>query len=219
MPDSEIVLVRHGQASFGSDDYDRLSPLGHEQSRWLGGYMHTHAMQFDRVFRGSLRRHRETAQGIAQTCALPAVGEDPRLDELHFESLATQYMRATGTAEPQSRGDFTTMFPRLFEHWARGEISNAGESYEAFSTRTQAVIDAAIAQGGTTLLVTSGGVIGVTLARVLGLNPATTADLLVNIHNASLHRLIVEDGRLRLSLFNASPHLDAKDRRHARTYI
>ena len=219
MHDCEIVLIRHGQASFGTDDYDRLSPLGHEQSRWLGGYMDAHAMQFDRVFRGSLRRHCETAEGVAQLCSLPPAAEDARLDELHFESLATQYMQATGSTQPQSRSDFVQMFPSLFQHWADGEISNAGESYEAFCTRTQAVVDAAIAQGGTTLLVTSGGVIGVTMARVLGLDPRTTADLLINIHNASLHRLIVEDGRPRLSLFNASPHLDPEDRRHARTYI
>ena len=33
---SRILLVRHGQASFGADDYDDLSPTGHEQSRVLG---------------------------------------------------------------------------------------------------------------------------------------------------------------------------------------
>ncbi len=32
-----LYLVRHGQASFGSDDYDRLSPLGQRQSQRLGG--------------------------------------------------------------------------------------------------------------------------------------------------------------------------------------
>ena len=26
-----LYLVRHGQASFGEADYDRLSPLGHRQ--------------------------------------------------------------------------------------------------------------------------------------------------------------------------------------------
>ena len=33
---STILLVRHGQASFGAADYDNLSPTGHEQSRVLG---------------------------------------------------------------------------------------------------------------------------------------------------------------------------------------
>jgi broad specificity phosphatase PhoE len=29
----QIYLVRHGQASFGSANYDQLSELGHEQAR------------------------------------------------------------------------------------------------------------------------------------------------------------------------------------------
>ena len=35
---SELHLVRHAQASFGSDNYDQLSDLGHRQSRLLGGH-------------------------------------------------------------------------------------------------------------------------------------------------------------------------------------
>ena len=33
---SQVLLVRHGQASWGSDDYDVLSDLGERQSRMLG---------------------------------------------------------------------------------------------------------------------------------------------------------------------------------------
>lgn len=33
---SAVLLVRHGQASFGAADYDQLSPEGEEQSRiWV----------------------------------------------------------------------------------------------------------------------------------------------------------------------------------------
>ena len=35
---SMLHLVRHGQASFGADDYDKLSELGWQQSRRLGEY-------------------------------------------------------------------------------------------------------------------------------------------------------------------------------------
>ena len=59
-----IVLVRHAQASFGAEDYDKLSPLGHQQSDWLAQYFRDHELRFDRVFRGSLRRHRETTQAV-----------------------------------------------------------------------------------------------------------------------------------------------------------
>ena len=35
---AEILMVRHGQAAFGTDDYDRLTEVGWEQSRLLGDY-------------------------------------------------------------------------------------------------------------------------------------------------------------------------------------
>ena len=50
-------MVRHAQASFGTDDYDRLSELGHRQSRWLGEYLAERQLTFARVVTGTLRRH------------------------------------------------------------------------------------------------------------------------------------------------------------------
>ncbi|RED11307.1 histidine phosphatase family protein [Pontivivens insulae] len=214
-----ITLVRHGQASFGAEDYDKLSPLGHMQAEWLGEYMTAHQMGFDRALRGDLRRHRETAEGIARAATVPQPGVDARLNELHFDALATEYIAATGSTAPTSRAEFLHHFPLMFARWAEDEISNDGESYEAFFARTNAVVDEAATMGGETLLVTSGGVIGMAIARVLGLDAVAAGNLLVNIHNASLHRLDLEEGQLRLSLFNASPHLDPQERRHARTHI
>ena len=54
-----LYLVRHGQASFGAADYDRLSDLGHRQCAQLGAWMEARGLRFEGVLRGSLRRHRE----------------------------------------------------------------------------------------------------------------------------------------------------------------
>ncbi|MBN8464677.1 MAG: histidine phosphatase family protein, partial [Dechloromonas sp.] len=61
---AELYLVRHGQASFGTGDYDRLSALGERQGVWLGEYFGERGIAFDRVVTGSLRRHRQTADAI-----------------------------------------------------------------------------------------------------------------------------------------------------------
>jgi broad specificity phosphatase PhoE len=215
----ELVLVRHGQASFLSEDYDRLSPLGHQQAVWLGEYFDAHGLRFDRALRGGLRRHRETAEGIALVLGL-GFEVDPRLDEFHSTPLVRDYMEATGIDLPVSRTAFLQHFPPVFEGWEEGRLgAGATETYAEFQARVDAAVDAALEPGRNTLVVTSGGVIAVTLRRVLGLSNAATADLLLNIHNASVHRLVAEGGRLRLALFNASPHLDPTDRIHARTYI
>ncbi|MEM9012459.1 MAG: histidine phosphatase family protein [Pseudomonadota bacterium] len=215
----EIVLVRHGQASFGAADYDKLSPLGHEQATWLGHYFEVHGMRFDRALRGSLRRHRETADGIASAMGGFAVEEDARLNELNYGDLQEQFTAATGTDGPVDRPTFLSVFPEVFVAWEEGRVGGSGESYDAFQARVDAAVDAALVPGGRTLIVTSGGVIGATLRRVLGLSARAAADLLLNIHNASVHRLEHEGGQLRLSLFNASPHLDPVERAHARTYV
>ena len=69
--------MRHGQASFGADDYDVLSPRGHEQAVRLGEYWRGRGMAFDAVMTGTLRRHTETFAGH---CPRPA--DDARSDPL-----------------------------------------------------------------------------------------------------------------------------------------
>ena len=54
---SELYLVRHGQASFGADNYDKLSPLGHKQSYVLGQYFKNKKIAFDRIITGDLVMH------------------------------------------------------------------------------------------------------------------------------------------------------------------
>src|SRR6188472_3091080 len=59
---SVLTLVRHGQASYMAEDYDRLSPLGEEQARKLGEFWVRHRIQFDLCFHGPAKRHRQTLE-------------------------------------------------------------------------------------------------------------------------------------------------------------
>ncbi|MEO0914796.1 MAG: histidine phosphatase family protein, partial [Pseudomonadota bacterium] len=126
---------------------------------------------------------------------------------------------ATGVDAPTERQMFLEHFPRIFESWENGALEQGTESFADFQARVTAAIEDALMPDRTTLIVTSGGVIGITLQRVLGLSAGKAADLLLNIHNASVHRLTLEHGVVRLALFNGSPHLEQEDRRHARTFI
>ena len=87
-----LYLVRHGQASFGADDYDQLSDLGHRQSRLLGEYLADRGVRPARVMTGSLRRQRQTWQGMAEGLAsrgidCPESMIRPGLDEYDAECL------------------------------------------------------------------------------------------------------------------------------------
>ena len=64
-----LLLVRHGQASFGATDYDNLSERGHEQSRRLGEWLLRGGHRFEAVVVGGMRRHQQTAEGVAAVFA------------------------------------------------------------------------------------------------------------------------------------------------------
>src|SRR5260370_8526356 len=68
-----LTLVRHGQASFLEDDYDKLSPLGEQQGRILGEYWVRTGTRFDQVYYGPARRHVGT--GEAAAAAFHAAGQ------------------------------------------------------------------------------------------------------------------------------------------------
>ncbi len=212
----ELVLVRHGQANSAAQDetgYDRLSDLGHQQARWLGEWLRSHDGPFDRVLMGSLRRHRETAEGMGDMGAEAEV--DARLNELDYFNLSQAHSKATGKPAP-TPDTFVSHITDIMQAWQRAEIQGE-ESYASFESRVAEMLTIAARPGRRVLCVTSGGVIGMMVRHILDLDIARMAHLLVPIRNCSIHRVMVLPEAQILSGFNATPHLDTPDRIHART--
>ena len=59
---ASIYLIRHGQASFGAEDYDQLSTLGCRQAEVTGQYLRDAGIRLDAVYSGDLSRQQETAR-------------------------------------------------------------------------------------------------------------------------------------------------------------
>lgn len=212
----ELVLVRHGQANSAANDedgYDKLSDLGHQQARWLGQWLRDHEAPFDRVLMGSLRRHRETAEGMGEMGQPPET--DARLNELDYFNLSRAHASRTN-APPPTSDTFVHHIKDIMESWYRAEIEG-NESFASFETRVSDVLKVASVPGKRVLCVTSGGVIGMMARHILSLDPARMAHLLVPIRNCSIHRVMVLPQAKILAGFNATPHLDTPDRVHART--
>ena len=55
-----ISLVRHGQASFGADNYDQLSPKGVAQTQWLGDSFRQSGRQVHALMSGSMARQKDS---------------------------------------------------------------------------------------------------------------------------------------------------------------
>ncbi len=215
----EILIVRHGQASYGTDDYDRLSPLGHQQAAWLGSWLAERGESFDRVVSGTLRRHRETLLGIGKHLEHARPDEDARLNEMPFFVIERLFRDRHGLDETHARADPEAHFARVMQAWKAGEISGSPEGYHEFRNRVLKALDDHARHGQRLLIVSSGGPLGVILAHLLGLELAAMTELILTTYNASITRLHMRRGGMRLTQFNAVPHLERPDRHHALTWL
>ncbi|MBT8155076.1 histidine phosphatase family protein [Epibacterium ulvae] len=216
---SQITLVRHGQANTGARDeasYDKLSDLGHQQSRWLGDHLRATGYHYPRVFSGTLTRHVETAQSMGFA---DSIVQDPRLNEMQYFSLAKALEEQFGEPIPTEREDFADNVVKVFSAWSEGRIAQPYETWSDFQARTQAALQEIAAGEGPALVVTSGGVVGMIMQFCLDLDPKATARIVLATMNSSLHRLYIANGVISPDLFNAVPHLEAQDRRFAQTHL
>jgi broad specificity phosphatase PhoE len=218
---AELVLVRHGQASFGADDYDKLSELGWRQSRWLGEYFAERDIAFDRVVRGSLRRHTETLAGIAEGAGRPLEGsEDARLNEYDANALLDAHLKGGSRPQGGDRREHFRILRDAMYAWTDGTL--AGAPHEPFAEFRSRVL-AALAEARTgsvkrVLVVSSGGPISTILAEVLGMPLRGVVDLNLQTRNTGITELQAGASRIHCVSFNNVPHLDRPDRAGALTY-
>lgn len=213
-----LYLVRHGQASFGTSDYDRLSSLGVRQAQRAGQYLRAMAGRPVRIYSGSLVRHRDTAAEIAE--AVP-VQVDERFNELDLDSLITQLVPslqdpdetlATLMSEAsRSRSAYQKLIKRVFLHWQTLAIpTHPLESWSTFTSRVSAALADLVftsRPGETTIVVTSGGVIAALVQQVLALPAPSAYGLLEAQMNCSITCLLHDRRRVSLSSFNESAYL------------
>jgi broad specificity phosphatase PhoE len=218
---AELVLVRHAQASFGADDYDRLSELGWRQSRWLGEYFAERGASFDRVLRGSLRRHAETLTGIAEGMGRPLEGtEDARLNEYDSHALLQAHLKGGPMPQGGDRREHFRVLREAMYAWTDGVL--AGHPHEPFADfRGRVLASLAELRSGAAkrvLVVSSGGPISTILAEVLGMPLRGVVDLNLQTRNTGITELQAGASRIHCVSFNNVPHLDRPDRAGALTY-
>jgi broad specificity phosphatase PhoE len=218
---AELILVRHGQASFGSDDYDKLSELGWQQSRWLGEYFAERGATFDLVVRGSLRRHAETLAGIAEGMGTALAGkEDARLNEYDSFSLLRAHLKGTGMPGAGDRREHFRILREALYGWTDGTLEGAEHvPFDRFRGGVVAALeDLRAAQKKRILVVSSGGPISTMLAHVLGMPARGIVDLNLQTRNTGVTQLRTGAARIHCVSFNNVPHLDRPDRSGALTY-
>ena len=227
-----IYLVRHGQAAFGTDNYDRLTEIGHTQAHLLGGFLAVRQVRFEAIYSGTLRRHTETVRGILD--GGPAIGDGAAvesiagLDEYKSESLIASFMGDSFAPAPIAKRDDPMHTREHFRRlraallaWTEGRIQPAGmPDWRTFqAAAVEAVVEVRRRHSdGNVLMVSSGGPIAAIVAAVLESPPQIAVELNLRIRNTAVTEFTMSARRHQLLSFNALPHLEAQSDASLMTY-
>lgn len=202
-----IYLIRHGQASFGSKDYDHLSELGRRQAGLLGAHLKRTGPLFDALLSGDLRRQQDTAAEIATALGdrTPELLVRNAFNEYDHVGIIRAYMPLFMSEVAAPRGlEVEAVFKdhKLFEFAFRFMVkawmdnvphdNETLESWRDFCNRVSAGLGSALASHGLRArlaIVTSGGTIAAALRAVLGLSNKRTLSMNWSIYNSSLTQL------------------------------
>jgi len=219
-----IYLVRHGQASFGKENYDQLSPRGWEQGKILGRWL-ADKVEPGAIFGGNLQRHRETVEAITTGygVSLPDMQVLEGLNEFdHLEVVERlrpewadkQVMARDLASFPKPARAFQQAFEKAVTRWVSGEFDQEySETWNGFRQRVGHALDQLIelADGADVIVSTSGGPIAVIAQRLLELSDRKALEMNNVIANTSVSRILYSGSRRSLAVFNNYSHLEAED--------
>ena len=217
-----LLLVRHGQASFGAKNYDELSPLGHRQSEVLGAHWRATGFTADRWVAGAMTRQRSTGESALKALGLNAsIGQHAGFDEYDHQGLIRSYLPVIATEDKDfsmshrelfaDRKLFQRFFEKVVGCWLDGREGSEPlkETWQAFCERSLEGIKAMAGdREGTAVAFTSGGVIAAALQQALSLDGRKAFELNWRVYNASTHTFRLGKRGLTLLGFNNISHLE-----------
>ena len=206
MPNTNIVLIRHGETAWNAERRLQghidiaLNAEGQRQADALA--IALSGEHFDTIVASDLQRALQTAQAVAAGRGLP-VRQDPALRE-----------RCYGGFEGLLYAEIERRFPADFARWQARDIDalmpagvRTAESFRQFYARSvDAILGWAAAHPGQSIaLVAHGGVLECAYRAAAGLPLETPRSFAVL--NASINRFTVANGKLKLISWGEVAHL------------
>ena len=233
---SSIYFIRHGQASFGADNYDRLSDLGIRQSQTLGDYLACLGARFDTAYSGDMNRQIDTAKAVLG--AMPGHGASfpveirPEFNEYSSDEVFRLQLPEVLEAEPQlkplaeriytDRKAFQIIFEKIMIRWVSGRYDLPGcETWIEFSQRVRDGVERIMAESGrgrNVALFSSGGPLCILMQKALNLTDESALGVNWTVKNASVSVFLFNGNRLTLSSFNSTAHLEQQKEPELLTY-
>ena len=229
---SQLLLIRHAQASFLSAEYDNLSEKGLQQSRILGDYLVESGFTFDCAYVGTLRRQQQTYQKV----------KEAYLERGQFFPEATVYeelneykgMDIMGTVREelvQHHPNFTAWFKEMdkapnhktkmkmvvtfLNMWATEslgfDLPPGAQTWQAFKSTAEKGLKMMIKgneKGKSIAAFSSGGCIAAMLGKIVGTNnPEKSMGFNLVMRNTAISEVLFSGSRLSMKSFNTLPHL------------
>ena len=222
-----IYLIRHGQASFGAESYDKLSPNGELQAKLLGQYFNQILKQEPYVVAGSMQRHQQTANlALAECFPETEIQTDSAWNEFNHQQVFAQYeprfnephlLKQDVENEVNPRAYLAKIFEGAIERWTGGDYHHEyDESWPDFKSRVETALqnlcdELAKTKPRYAVVFTSGGVISVAAGKLLELNANRTFALNWAITNTSITTLRLVGNEPQLLSLNEHHFIKAED--------
>lgn len=219
-----IYLIRHGQAQFGMEEYDALSPTGIEQAKLLGINLVQRNIQPTKIFSGAMQRHQQTTSFCLQNMQLSVdmVQTEASWNEFDHRDVIAKYDTRYADLNQLKQDIFLDKNPKqkILEiikgavvRWTSGQHDDYIESWTAFCERIQKGLQQVVEQSEENDIIfvfTSGGSISVVMQQLLDLSIQKTFELQLNIANASITKLKTGTLGLRLLSFSDYAHFEGE---------
>lgn len=206
-----VYLVRHGQASYGAEDYDVLSPIGHEQSAVVGRELQRRGITSPQIVCGDLVRQRNTAIGIIDSARFESTMTiDARWNEFDHPDMP---LPTTGAGDSS---DFQRRLDTALENWVREDNLDGWRGFQDKSFDALMDFAGTLTAGATGLAVTSGGVVSAIVSRIWGLDAQGTVRINRVVANTSLTSIVF--GRQGMNLLSVNDHSHLQTNRDLLTY-
>lgn len=234
---SEIYFIRHGQASFGAKNYDRLSDKGVAQAAVLGRHLAALKVKFDVVCSGEMDRQQKTALGMIEAYRekglfVPEIEIDKSFNEYNatavWDAQVEQLLKedpeflAPLEKDPQNNAAFQKLFSKVVRRWVSGKFDAEGDVvWKDFKQQVKDGLNALMEREGPSKRIavfSSGGPISAAVQVAMELSDLKTIALSWQVINASVTRLKYNQEEVSLAGFNDITHLELTGDKTLLTY-
>jgi broad specificity phosphatase PhoE len=222
-----IFLIRHGQAQFGMEEYDALSPTGIEQAKLLGASFLQRTIIPTKIISGAMKRHQQTMDYCLEKMQIenPEKITNNDWNEFDHRDIIAKYEPRYADLNELKKDIFLDKSPKekitevlvgAVTRWTSGQFNDYNESWITFCERVKnglQKIEKESQKEDIVFVFSSGGSISVIMQQILDLSVQKTFEMQLNIANCSITKLRTSSRGTQLLSFSDYAHFDGEHKK------